>query len=907
MVSDNFYERGIHKKFRGLNKENPLEKLNDMIDIYGKLEFTFDEVLSYLKIPKESLYTLLIEISKIGYLSVDMKGNKVIFFKKFLNLEKFKRKVLDSDDIIATRGNIPAILKVDIYNGNMKSINLKNININSNQNVVIFPYKGKVDIGFDRNINMKEGSYSVGGYNFWGDSTEFDYNEYKINIIGNQTASINIPEIKSKSISNRKMKEVINRLSNVRGEILINDILNKSSGKDSISIKYPKFITTQKSFIYYDMPKILKGHYDRKRFYVEIPPFKKDSLIKNTSHKRLFFDAIVNTEIMPSFKEKIRIQKDYSLGFIRKTPEEGFPIYGERGNFRNLIILSSKGLKGIGTLKYSVSVSESENILFYLDSLKAKTTKFNIKKTIGEEMDVPNVSHDFVDINWDVKADTMTLKSKTPFNLYNKLVKNTGKLKLTRNSLTGAGKSSLRNGTVTSKKFNYNSKSFFSNKLDFALRENSKSPNEFFIDNAYGKIDIENESGEFKLNDAKASIEIVPVKFKAYVRNVFWDMKSSSVIMKADNDSLGKFKAISPKAKGLEFEAGKAIYNLRTKTLNTENVEDIKISDVIITPDEGKVVIKRGGKIKKMKNSFMQVLDGDDVIHEFKNSNVNINSGREYKGSGKYIYKDRDNKESNINFSNIYADTTSMFISKGEGYIKKEEKFKISSEFDFYGNVFMEKRNKDLRFQGFIDLNNLCDKKNIKTGKRITINSSVNNKSPVLEIGSPEKDKAAETIYSGILSPKGSELEFNSVFMYNDSIKQEDIYILNKVDKIKYNYKKNCYETLSKEGYKSYFYDKECKLEIEGELKFNNMGLALEIEGFANAEQNLKTKKVSFNNLTYAINFEFEEDIFDGILEQFEYKDTVLKLDTTFKKNVIFDTIVEKIEEKVKKAIPIKK
>ena len=56
--------------------------------------------------------------------------------------------------------------------------------------------------------------------------------------------------------------------------------------------------------------------------------------------------------IFPDFEEKLSIQKDYSLGFIRKTPENGFNIYDQLANYDNEIRLSNEGLKGSGAIEF---------------------------------------------------------------------------------------------------------------------------------------------------------------------------------------------------------------------------------------------------------------------------------------------------------------------------------------------------------------------------------------------------------------------------------------------------------------------------------------------------------------------------------------------------------------------------
>lgn len=900
MLSDNYYEESIHKRFRGLNKINPLEKIDNLLKVNkDKREYTFEEISKELNVKKNDLYWIFLELSNIGYASADISNERITFFDKFLDLEKLKQNVIDFDNMYF-EGNAEdkVVFKINLDNGKMISAKANRVNISSDQNVSIFPYKGKSEIRKNREIFLEGGSFTIGGYNIWGENIDFDYEDYSFTMTGNQTASIDIPSITPGKNNSYEMKNIINRIDSIQGKIWINNPKNKSNKKDSI--QYPKFMLSKTAYLFYDNPVFMKGNYVRDRFYIKVHPFQKDSIISNATYKKIYFDATVHTEIFPEFEERIKVQKDYTFGFVRKTPEEGFSVYGDRGRFKNILALSSRGLKGVGRFTFSASESESEDIEFYLDSLKAKTKKFEIKETVNENIDVPSVVHDFVELKWDVKKDTMFLKSKMPFNLYNRLVKNDGIMKLTSNSLIGGGQASIRNGRIKSKIFNFKSKNFFSNHMDFALRENSKSEYEFFIEDAYGNIDIANQKGEFRLNKDSARIEIMPIKFRAFVKNAFWDMNDASVLMKEEGDSLSWIESISPEGEGLKFEAGKALYSLRTKTLISENVETIEVGDARIYPIEKTITIQKGGKIKKIEKALVNIIGinkSDSVVHKFKDSEIVINSGKKYSGKGNYIYQDKEGNTYDINFNKIYSNDSTKNFSKGEGVVTKKQNFKIAPKFSFFGNVFMEPRIKRIKFHGNILLDTLNCYKNIRIGNNIFINSYVDINNTVLNLEMKNSKKDTIFLNSGISYKE--EKTFRGFFLNDRNLdKDENIYIINRADKVSYDDKNSCYVTESKKGYKSYFYDVECKLGMEGEIKFHNMGKVLEMEGFADLEQDLKDKKIKYNDFTYSLNFDFDEDILDEIRKEFAYNDTTYINDTVFNKNQIFDTIKEKISDK---------
>ena len=71
---------------------------------------------------------------------------------------------------------------------------------------------------------------------------------------------------------------------------------------------------------------------------------------------------------------------DYSLGFERETPVEGFPLYGGNAKYNNKIYLSNEGLKGDGVLEYLTSNTTSNEIYFFPDSIGFIYTRICIKK-----------------------------------------------------------------------------------------------------------------------------------------------------------------------------------------------------------------------------------------------------------------------------------------------------------------------------------------------------------------------------------------------------------------------------------------------------------------------------------------------------------------------------------------------
>ena len=90
---------------------------------------------------------------------------------------------------------------------------------------------------------------------------------------------------------------------------------------------YPKLHSNSKTYVYYDDPSIQNGLYSRDTFMFVIEPFVMDSLDKFTNEGFSLNGLFKSGGIFPDFNDSLSIQKDYSLGFIRRTPTDGFNVY----------------------------------------------------------------------------------------------------------------------------------------------------------------------------------------------------------------------------------------------------------------------------------------------------------------------------------------------------------------------------------------------------------------------------------------------------------------------------------------------------------------------------------------------------------------------------------------------------
>ena len=111
--------------------------------------------------------------------------------------------------------------------------------------------------------------------------------------------------------------------------------------------------------------------------------------------------------IFPDFEE---LQfKDYSLGFIRETPEAGYRIYSQVANYDDQIRLSNEGLKGSGSIEFYTSTAMSDDITFYPDSVDCAHSYENKKQE--KDPQIPKVVGKDCRISYLPKDKTLKAKS----------------------------------------------------------------------------------------------------------------------------------------------------------------------------------------------------------------------------------------------------------------------------------------------------------------------------------------------------------------------------------------------------------------------------------------------------------------------------------------------------------------
>ena len=865
-VSNNYYEREIFRQFQGLNNVNPLVGLYDVYMYSEAYDYlTIDYISDQMGIPKQYATHLLMQLSTMGYIYVDVELNKVTFSEKFLNIVEVYKGKKDYDVILfntfkekSTKG----IINLD--SGNLSLLDIDRITLSTKKKVYVFP-SDTVNVVKDLNLSF-DGEVIVGDYQFHGSKYSFDYEKFTIEMNGNQQMHYYVPSWTVNEKGEYYKVKVINPIDSLRGELYIDFPTNKS-GKINYS-DYPKFKNTRDAYVFYDIPEIRDSIYSRDELYMKLTPFEVDSLTTKSSRDVKFYGTIHTGDIFPDLYHYVRVQKDFSLGFVYLTGDDEISIYN-KGLYNDEITMNMKGLNGRGYLSYLSSVTESNNIEFYPDSLKAIAERFDVDYTINDSLNTPLGFADNVSVYWEPNIDSMYIaKQNKSFKFYDGSVELDGDLAFIKNELTANGDILFETAEMSSGYYNFYGDSINSDLLDFKLKETLSSPSEVEISNTAGVVDMIKREGRFMLNEKNAFVEFITSKYIAYIDSVVWKMDDQRIeLTSTDDKKTPWFVSVDPAQDSLRFQASEAFYSLASNKLDISKLIGIEVADAFISPDNNKLEILDNGWMQGFDKSTVKIGVGANE-HILENASIEIHSSKNYSGSAEYFYTDSDSIRHPIELSTLYVDTLSgKSIGRGEILADDEDPFMLNPYFSFNGSVEVSGASEYLRFQGYSGIQNYCD--DIDAGE-IPIEGNVDPNNVKVDITNFDNLPEYSFIYNGIYAADSS---YSAAFLSTNRDLIEVDFISAK-GSITYDEPEACYtiggETIG--GVKQdevRFYNDECRLGAKGELKFYNPDKVFIVKSYGNIDYDMNAEIIQ-TQMILGLKFSFNRVIMDEIRRELQ-------------------------------------
>lgn len=723
--SANYFSAERYYGLQGLDKNHPYIGLARYYNEYKTKSFYADDYARFLRMPITDVRQKLMELSYLGVIDYDVQRQKVTLRDRlFYYLQAVVGRT--DYDVITFMSN-PGMhqnASLNLLTNELKIYGVPQIQLSDSQNVMIYPAKGEILVKKNRNFEF-DGAVSAGKFDFYGKKFNFNYDNFGIDMQNIDSLRIWVSVMNKQGMASLvKIRTVI---QDITGDLLIDKPDNKS-GKEDYP-EFPIFNSNKPSYVYYDKYSIQSGVYTRDKFYFQIDPYTIDSLDVFSTRSLQFDGTFTSANIFPEFREKLRVQEDLSLGFKRLTPPSGFPIYVDKGNYKNQISLSNQGLRGNGELSYLTASMQSDDYLFYPDSTNSLVQSFSITKQVSS-VEYPQVSgaNDFV--HWLPYQDEMYISSKeTDFNMYAD-ANLAGRLKLEPTGLQGGGFMQFNNAELTSDLYDYKANTFHSDSARFDLLTSEADGFAFRTEDVSADVNFITRKGHFELNQEERFVEIPPIEYICSMDVFDWYMDKEELDMSvswlngktstfdpnvdpftlADTEGEGsEFISVQPLQDSLQFVAALANYKIKEMLLTATGVKNIEVADASILPDKGIVQVERKAIMRTLENARI-IANTESKFHLLYNAEVNIFSRNNYNANANYDYVDELNRKQQIHFNVVgVSDSLQTYAT---GNISDSSNFMLNPQFRYKGKVKLEASNEFLYFDGGALMSFDCPKLN---------------------------------------------------------------------------------------------------------------------------------------------------------------------------------------------------
>ena len=743
LESNSFYSEEKFMSIQGLQEVHPLYNIKKFVMDENFKERTFKDtqLADYIHKSFESVQRSCVRLASQGFLIYNIEEGLITVQDRLFDFMNAKSKKGDYDAI-----EIISDIKGE-SNGSMNLINfditlkgVAGVALSRARSTGFMPQNGTFKLHRNRAMSFG-GIIRSERYEFWGKKFEFNYDDFSIGLSEVDSVRLKAGFEGGKKITRdgKTMTPIImvqSVIEDVNGRLEIDWPSNKSGILSDSFPEFPRFHSEKKSYVRYNKRNTRGKAYDPHKVYFQLDTFTVDSMGTFANAGLRFSGKFHSGGIFPDFDEDLKLMSDHSLGFKRKAPPGGFPIYGGKATFKNEIILSNNGLMGDGDFEYITSITKSKAFVFYIDSMKAHAQSCIIKpqQSLVEYPDVEGIE---VKIAFYATNDYLQLdKVNKAINMYSKGAKMNGTLVYNHKGMTGDGVIDFENADLKSNIFEFNNMTFNADTSDFKLKADSAAAAESGVDASGGiafstndvnsKIDFNKREGEFLANGGASFVDFPMNKYICFMDQFKWfmddyelELSSSDKAAKTSDDSAvegqelalsgSEFISTLPSQDSLRFISPKANYDLRKYIIRAHEVKFVNIADARIYTSDGEIIVNKNANMDPLLDAKI-VANITTQYHTITGAKVKLKASKDYTAEGDYEYVGGDGSKQLIHFNNIRVD--SSFQTVASGNIAELDKFMLSSHFYYKGITKIEANKKGMYFRGATFLEHNC--KNLK-------------------------------------------------------------------------------------------------------------------------------------------------------------------------------------------------
>jgi len=716
--SQNYYEEAVMHEIAGINTQNPLYTLWQLFNSAGYEDLTIEDVIRWFNKPPLDIKAMMIDFAARGFIEYDINNNHIRYRSKIAQYLNNQLKKKDYDYIKLESKTHYASL--DLATNDLKITGCEFFVLSDPQIVNVYPMDELVTV--KKNRNMVFSGRVIGGlFDFVTHNCHFDYDRFLVDmdIIDTLIMYVEDKNGPMDMYGDYKLQRVRSQIEELSGVLYVDVPGNKCGMVDYPD--YPIFEARKGGKVFYDQPYVLGGVYDRNRFYYSVNQFRIVNLDNFVIDSMKFSGALISGGIFPDIAEPLKVQSDFSLGFVHKT--SGLPMYGTKGGYQGRISLSNRGLRGKGTIDYVTSHTISDSLVFYLDSTNGSANRHIVDEQMaGTEFPPASVEEAY--LHWEPYQDQMFIHTlQQPMDIFRE-TQLTGNSKITPNGMFGTGLVKFNRADISSRLFQFKHHELLADTADLRIYDISGGKDvAFSTDNYNSHIDFKTRKGRFLANGDASVVYFVQNEVKAKSSEFEWDPIDSTMLRfkwddpykdtdidntpikdLVDMQSVGnELYAVAPEV-NYQFTAVNAEFDFAKNIINAHGVRYINVGDAAITPQHGDVTIRKHAAMDILEKA--RILAGrENKYHELYNCHARIQSATRFYANGYYDYIDAEERVQTLYFDTVYF----MKETFGEAKIPREKDFHFSDQFAFDGRAELHSTNPFLSYFGGVEIIHGCD------------------------------------------------------------------------------------------------------------------------------------------------------------------------------------------------------
>ncbi len=722
VVSVNYFRHDDFKRLQGMDHSHPMIRIEKFLqgfdNVDRQVKFAVGDLASYLGYPIEQVIALLLRLQAEGYVEYDSETKWATALPRFFDVVDSFRETIDYDVIkVHTRTtNRQPNLSLDLHTNDLlvfgitsqiEGINGSAISLSDRKRVVIVPDLGRITFTGHQNFKFS-GGIMAGMFEFFTKDSEFNYVDF----------SINMKKVDSLRFYARYDNHIIpvdGTLERLKGKLEIDHGDNKSSRYETPD--YPIFRSESEGFKFYrsinggvfhpgSVDSVQTAADLEGKFFYSVYPFVVDSLNDLSMRKVSFDGELVSGGIMPNIVQPLVVMEDFSLGFVHQIGEDetaSYPLYGDLGRFHNKVFLSRTGFFGEGQLDYQTSAFNSDQFMFYLDSVTAITNSFKMSPR-EDGTGFPMASANALKLKWDIRLPELTTETfDQPICMYGDTYFS-GKTVLSPDGYSADGKMRFGLTEFDSDHFALDSKTFVADSANFLLYSADTSNIAFSATNYRANVDFDAQKVKYDYLDQNSSLDFPMNQYICSLKEAEWDMATNSLHLYNPVESFGdyatattheellavhnnasKFISLVPEQDSLQFYSMSAEYDMTNYVIHAHDVKIIRVADAAVFPYMHDVDINAESKLEPVNGDLLA--DTLNQYHLYKNAVVNIHSRNYYDAQGTWDYVNAEGTRTPIQMDTIVPVGG---ITHGYARIPDTADFKLNTQFGFQGHLTLE-------------------------------------------------------------------------------------------------------------------------------------------------------------------------------------------------------------------------